>query len=91
MLILQRLGRPVLYLGMVGLLLSCAFDMAVLFWWHIFPLYLIFVGPFFSIIGGGNAVLLAMVYAIIADISDEKDRYRPLVYGQALVRPLNAN
>lgn len=37
--------------------------------------YILMAGSVFQLIGGGVPVLLSTLYAIVADVSDEKDKY----------------
>ena len=36
--------------------------------------YVLMVGSIFSLVGGGVPVLLSTLYAIVADVSDEKEK-----------------
>jgi len=59
---------------MVGMIMTGIFNAIILYWWRSFSLYLLFIGPIFSLIGGGNSVCVAMINAVIADVSTEEDR-----------------
>lgn len=67
-----------LFLAIIGMTISGLFQLAVLFWWRTLPLYLIYLGPLLTFIGGGDSVLLVMLYTIVADISTEQERYEAL-------------
>jgi len=41
----------------------------------VFPLRLILLTPIFSLIGGGDVTTITMAYAMVADVTEEAQRY----------------
>lgn len=74
-LLADRIGRkPVFLLSMAGSLLSELSGLAILWWWRVFPLRLIWATPIWQIIGGSYPVGSAMIYACVADVAPEETR-----------------
>jgi hypothetical protein len=59
---------------MVGVVLSAIVMCIICWFWEVFPLRLIWVTPVFQIIGGGNSVIVSMLFTMIADVSPAEDR-----------------
>lgn len=51
-----------------------SFIILVTWFWHIFPLRMIWLGPILLSIGGGNVVLQNMIYSMISDASTDATR-----------------
>ncbi|TGO88791.1 hypothetical protein BPOR_0141g00020 [Botrytis porri] len=72
----QRIGRkPIFILAMTGTILSYLWNIVVMWFWNTLPLRLIWLGPIFTIIGGGPSVGSMAFFAIASDITPEAKRY----------------
>ncbi|KAJ5206688.1 Major facilitator superfamily domain general substrate transporter [Penicillium cf. griseofulvum] len=71
----DRVGRkPIIVLSMIGTSLSLAWELAVIGLPRIISVRFILAGPLFTVIGGGNTVLLANLYSIASDLVIQSDR-----------------
>ncbi|RYP41102.1 hypothetical protein DL767_001263 [Monosporascus sp. MG133] len=71
----DRFGRkPVVVLAMLGLVVGLLFQMVVLHFQDVFPVRLIWLSSACAAIGGGAAVLTAIVMSIVTDATSERDR-----------------
>ncbi|OQE39124.1 hypothetical protein PENCOP_c007G02754 [Penicillium coprophilum] len=71
----DRVGRkPIIVLSMIGTSLSLAWELAVIGLPKIIRVQFILAGPLFTVIGGGNTVLLASLYSIASDLVIQSDR-----------------
>lgn len=43
-------------LSLFGALMACLWNLMVMWFWRVIPLRVVWIAPFFSIIGGGEAV-----------------------------------
>jgi hypothetical protein len=59
---------------MIGTSLSLAWELAVIALPRIIPVQFILAGPLFTVVGGGNTVLLANLYSIASDLVVQSDR-----------------
>jgi len=74
-LLADRIGRKKTFgLAILGIILSSAWIVMIIWWWKIFPLRLIWLGPIFRAVGGGDSVAAAAIYAIAADVTTEANR-----------------
>lgn len=64
-------------LAMTGLLMSALIEMAVVYWHNTFPLTGIWLSSTGQFIGGGNAMLIAVIFAMVTDATKEEDRFVP--------------
>ncbi|VUC27397.1 unnamed protein product [Clonostachys rosea] len=71
----DRIGRkPVLTIAMTGMALEVIWDISVL-WFHThLPIKLIWLGGVFNIIGGGNAIVVGMLFSIATDATTDENR-----------------
>ncbi|KAK1751710.1 major facilitator superfamily domain-containing protein [Echria macrotheca] len=77
----DRYGRTiVLGLSFLGATLTECFGALVCAMPHIFHPRAIWAGSLFQLVGGGEAILSAMVYTILADISSEAQRATAFFY-----------
>ncbi|KAF6803553.1 MFS transporter [Colletotrichum musicola] len=60
--------RPVLSLSMIGLSLEFLWMLQPLMWSNVLPLWTIWFGAMFQFIGGGGAILQAMVWTMVSDV-----------------------
>lgn len=60
---------------MLGLLLAAIIELVVIYWRNIFPVTLIWASTAGQLVGGGNAVLAAVILSMIADATTEEDRF----------------
>jgi hypothetical protein len=60
---------------MVGILVGALIELAVVYWNKIFPITAIWASAAGQLIGGGNGVLIAVVLSMIADTTNEEDRF----------------
>jgi len=59
---------------MLGTLLTLVWVFGVLRFWQVIPVRLIWIAPFLQAIGGGNTVIVAVTYSIVADVELEANR-----------------
>lgn len=60
---------------MMGASLALAWELAVIAFPKIVRVQAILAGPLFTVVGGGNTVLLANLYSIASDLVAQSDRY----------------
>ncbi|KAJ5312011.1 hypothetical protein PENANT_c022G11433 [Penicillium antarcticum] len=77
--------RPVLYLSMLGIILSEFWIRMVCLWSTVFPLRMVWLSSVFRIIGGGDSVLTAIALVIVADVFSEDERSTALFRLQSCV------
>ncbi|KAK9775194.1 putative Major facilitator superfamily domain-containing protein [Seiridium cardinale] len=66
-LVVARLGERLLAgINVVGYLMSCAWLIAVCFYWSVFPTWTTVLSPLFRVVGGGSPFLSSLVYSIAA-------------------------
>ncbi|KAI0395036.1 major facilitator superfamily transporter [Xylariaceae sp. FL0594] len=71
----DRIGRrPVLALALLGGSLSCVWWLVVLWLHPLLPIWLGFISSAALFLGGGNAVMMAVVLSIITDVTTEETR-----------------
>ncbi|OBT74462.1 hypothetical protein VF21_06569 [Pseudogymnoascus sp. 05NY08] len=71
----DRIGRkPVFILSVIGILLGELLNLAICWWWRVFPLRLVWAVPLLQVIGGGAAVTSAMLFATVADVAPAESR-----------------
>ncbi|KAJ5316081.1 hypothetical protein N7476_006388 [Penicillium atrosanguineum] len=71
----DRVGRkPVMILSVIGASLALAWELAVIAFPKIVRVQAILAGPLFTVVGGGNTVLLANLYSIASDLVTQSDR-----------------
>ncbi|KAI1844605.1 hypothetical protein JX266_009278 [Neoarthrinium moseri] len=71
----DRLGRrPVFALSLLGISLGIIWDITVLWFPSVFPPSLIALSCLFLLVGGGNAVLIGIVYSMVSDVISEDKR-----------------
>ncbi|KAF7184358.1 hypothetical protein CNMCM7691_005110 [Aspergillus felis] len=71
----DRVGRkPVIFLSVIGTSLALAWELAVIAFPKIVQVQAILAGPLFTVVGGGNTVLLANLYSIASDLVAQSDR-----------------
>ncbi|KUJ11846.1 MFS general substrate transporter [Mollisia scopiformis] len=81
-LLADRIGRkPVFILGLTGIILSAIWQMCVMWFWKTLPLRLVWLGPIFILIGGGETVAAMVFYAIACDITPEANRANVFLLG----------
>lgn len=74
-LLADRIGRKKVFgLSILGIVLSSTWVTIVCWFWQAFPLRLIWVAPIFRLIGGGDTVATAAIFAIVADVTTEASR-----------------
>ncbi|OIW31379.1 MFS general substrate transporter [Coniochaeta ligniaria NRRL 30616] len=66
--------KPVFVLAISGLVLSFAWINMVLYFSDIFPLWTIWFGSAFQLIGGSSSVMTAMMYTMAADVTPAAER-----------------
>ncbi|KAJ5114323.1 hypothetical protein NUU61_000082 [Penicillium alfredii] len=66
--------RPVLYLGVVGILLADIWIRIVCFWSNVIPLRMVWLSGLWRVIGGGDQVVTSMALVMVADIFSEEER-----------------
>jgi hypothetical protein len=47
---------------------------ALVFWPHVFPTRLTWLSVIFQLVGGGNLVVNAMIFAMVSDVTPEEKR-----------------
>ncbi|RFU29458.1 hypothetical protein B7463_g6868, partial [Scytalidium lignicola] len=71
----DRIGRkPIFVLASLGSILTLTWAVMVLRFSQTIPVYFILVAPVFRLIGGGNSVLIVVIYSIVADVESEANR-----------------
>ncbi|KAH8820882.1 major facilitator superfamily domain-containing protein [Xylogone sp. PMI_703] len=81
-LLVDRIGRKKVFaLSAVGIILGGMFNLTVLWFSNIFPLYLVLLSPLFTFIGGGEATLGTIFFSIGSDISTEANRANVFLFG----------
>ncbi|ORY57232.1 major facilitator superfamily transporter [Pseudomassariella vexata] len=71
----DRFGRkPVFALGLIGLTLNLIWAVLVLWFDKIFPVQLMWLGSVCLLLGGGNAVLPAVLLTMVSDVVPEEKR-----------------
>ena len=66
--------KPVLYLGIMGILMSELWVRFVAAWSEMLPLRLVWLSGLFRVIGGGDQVVTSMAIAMVADVFSEEER-----------------
>ncbi|KAJ5378504.1 hypothetical protein N7509_011623 [Penicillium cosmopolitanum] len=66
--------KPVLYLGVVGIILGEFWVRLVAAWSTVLPLRMVWMTALFRIIGGGDQVITSMAIAMVADVFSEEER-----------------
>ncbi|KAF7898350.1 hypothetical protein EAF00_004796 [Botryotinia globosa] len=76
--LMDRIGRkPIFVLAITGTILSYLWNIVVMWFWHTLPLRLTWLGPIFTVIGGGGggpSVGGMAFFAIASDITPEAKR-----------------
>ncbi|KAF7933703.1 uncharacterized protein EAE98_003412 [Botrytis deweyae] len=73
--LMDRIGRkPIFILAITGTILSYLWNIVVMWLWHTLPLRLTWLGPIFTVIGGGPSVGSMAFFAIVSDITSEAKR-----------------
>ncbi|KAK4103346.1 MFS general substrate transporter [Parathielavia hyrcaniae] len=66
--------RPLMGLSLAGIVLSYVFTYAVLYFSDVVPLWVTWFSAAFQLIGGGGAIVVAMLYTTIADVMPSDKR-----------------
>ncbi|KAK4236022.1 major facilitator superfamily domain-containing protein [Achaetomium macrosporum] len=66
--------RPVLGLAVFGVVLSFVFMYAVFYFSDVVPLWVTWFSSGFQLIGGGGAIMIAMLYTTLADVIPTSER-----------------
>ncbi|KAF7720138.1 Uncharacterized protein PECH_001148 [Penicillium ucsense] len=89
--------KPVLLLGIVGIVLGEMWIRLVAFFPNVFPLRLIWMSGLFRIIGGGDQTLVTIALVMVADVFSEEERTTALfrlqscaIVAEILATPLSA-
>lgn len=61
--------------AIAGILVGALIELAVVYWNNIFPITAIWFSAAGQLLGGGNGVLIAVVLSMIADTTNEEDRF----------------
>ncbi|CAH0036679.1 unnamed protein product [Clonostachys rhizophaga] len=70
----DRIGRkPILTLALTGMALEVVWDILVI-WFHNMPIKLIWLGGVLNIVGGGNAIIIGMIFSIATDATTDEER-----------------
>ncbi|KAJ5450750.1 uncharacterized protein N7458_007199, partial [Penicillium daleae] len=77
--------KPVIYLGIVGMLLGELWVRLVAFWPNVLPLRLVWLTGLFRVIGGGDQVVVAIALVMVADVFSEEERTTALFLLQSCV------
>ena len=64
-------------LALLGLALGYLIQLTVLYFHDVFPIRLVWLSAASVTVGGGNAVLAAIVLSIVTDATADKDRLVP--------------
>lgn len=70
----DRGRRPILLLIIPSAFLYLAYSTIILWFSNIFPLRFIWLASFAFVIGGGPAVISAVIFTVVADVATEKQR-----------------
>ncbi|CRG89389.1 putative protein Rv1510/MT1558/MT1560 [Talaromyces islandicus] len=84
----DRYGRrPILALALAGMTMATVWAQMILFWPRVFPARLTWLSVIFQLVGGGNLVVNAMVFAMVSDVTPEEKRASKFfrLYGVALL------
>ncbi|EPS25160.1 hypothetical protein PDE_00091 [Penicillium oxalicum 114-2] len=81
--------KPVLYLGIVGILLGELWIRLVAIFSNVVPLRLIWMSGLFRIIGGGDQTLVTIALVMVADIFSEEERHSTEQIANALAQRSN--
>ncbi|KAJ5405754.1 hypothetical protein N7465_007038 [Penicillium sp. CMV-2018d] len=89
--------KPVLCLCLLGMILSESWVIIVCIWSSYIPLRMVWLSSLFKIIGGGDPVIAAIFYVIIADVFAEDERSTALfrlnsavILAEILATPISA-
>ncbi|KAJ5788834.1 uncharacterized protein N7518_005845 [Penicillium psychrosexuale] len=83
----DRWGRkPLLYLGILGILLGEIWVRIVCLWSSVIPLRMVWLSAVFKIIGGGDQVLTAIAMVIVADVFSDDERATALFRLQSCIQ-----
>ncbi|KAJ5162065.1 hypothetical protein N7492_007457 [Penicillium capsulatum] len=66
--------KPVLFLGILGILLGETWVRLVCFWSNVLPLRMVWLSGLFRLVGGGDQVVVSMAVVMVADIFSEEER-----------------
>ncbi|CAI7565045.1 unnamed protein product [Penicillium bialowiezense] len=77
--------RPLLYLGLLGILLGEVWVRLVCLWSNVIPLRMVWLSALFRIIGGGDVVITAIALVIVADVFSEDERSTKLFQLQSCI------
>ncbi|KAJ5167488.1 uncharacterized protein N7482_006269 [Penicillium canariense] len=77
--------KPVVYLGMAGMLLGEVWVRLVALWANVLPLRLVWLTGLFRVIGGGDKVIVSIVLVMVADIFSEEERSTALFSLQSCI------
>ncbi|KAI0409170.1 MFS general substrate transporter [Xylaria palmicola] len=70
----DRARKPVYLLAAAGQFACVAWSLLVLRFWRVLPVELILLASAFQLIGGGLAMAIVVLYAIMSDVSAPEDR-----------------
>ncbi|KAJ5682954.1 hypothetical protein N7462_006119 [Penicillium macrosclerotiorum] len=77
--------KPVIYLGVVGMLVGEIWVRLVALWSGVLPLRLVWLTGLFRVIGGGDQVVVSIALVMVADIFDEEERSTALFRLQSCI------
>ncbi|KAJ5578742.1 uncharacterized protein N7459_007706 [Penicillium hispanicum] len=77
--------KPVMYLGLVGVVLGEIWVRLVSLWSNVLPLRMVWLSGLWRVIGGGDQVVVSMALVMIADIFSEEERSTTLFRIQSCV------
>ncbi|KAJ5614803.1 hypothetical protein N7528_008457 [Penicillium herquei] len=66
--------KPVVYLGMLGIVLDELWARLICLWSDVLPLRMVWLSALWKIIGGGDQVVTSVVCTMIADVVSEDER-----------------
>ena len=68
-------------------MLNVTWTFCILRFWHTIPVQFIVVAPAFLLVGGGYTVVIAVLYALAADVEPDANRcvYHEIVFEPALI------
>ncbi|KAJ6031687.1 hypothetical protein N7540_002419 [Penicillium herquei] len=66
--------KPVVYLGMLGIILEELWTRMICLWSDVLPLRMVWLSALWRIIGGGDQVVTSVVCTMIADVVSEDER-----------------